>query len=110
IRTRLPSAQFYIVGSNPAPAVQRLAEIEGIHVTGRVPDVRPYVAHAVAAVAPMRIARGIQNKVLEAMAMGKPVIATPGALEGISAEPGRDVLLCVDAPQIADAACRLASG
>ena len=69
-------------------------------VTGRVPDVRPYVAHATAAVAPMRIARGIQNKVLEAMAMGKPVVLTSGALEGIEAEPGTEVILADTAEDV----------
>ncbi len=73
IRRTVPAAQFYIVGSCPSVTVKRLARLEGVFVTGRVHDVRPYVAHATAAVAPMRIARGIQNKVLEAMSMGKPV-------------------------------------
>jgi sugar transferase (PEP-CTERM/EpsH1 system associated) len=108
IRQRHEGAQFFIVGANPSPEVQALAERAGVHVTGRVPDVRPYLAHATAAVAPMRIARGIQNKVLEAMAMGRPVIVTPGALEGIEAEPGRDVVLVPeDAAEIAAAACRM---
>ena len=66
----MPAAQFYIVGNGPTAEVQRLAAIEGVFVTGRVADVRPYVAHATAGVAPMRIARGIQNKVLEAMSLG----------------------------------------
>lgn len=109
IRYTLPSAQFYIVGSNPSPAVLRLADAEGIHVTGRVPDVRPYIAHATAGVAPMRFARGIQNKVLEAMAMGKPIIVTREALEGIEAEPGRDLILANDAVSFAAAACHLAT-
>ena len=109
IRAVHPGAQFFIVGGSPSPEVKRLAAIDGVSVTGRVPDVRPYVAHATAAVAPMRIARGIQNKVLEAMAMGKPVIVTPGALEGIDAIPGRDVILAESAASIAEAAIRLAS-
>jgi glycosyltransferase involved in cell wall biosynthesis len=79
-------------------------------VTGRVPDVRPYVFHATAAVAPMRIARGIQNKVLEAMALGRPVIVTAGALEGIEAEPGQEIVQADTAEDFAAAACRLASG
>jgi glycosyltransferase involved in cell wall biosynthesis len=66
-------------------------------VTGRVADTRPYLAHAAAVVAPLRVARGIQNKVLEGMAMGRPVIASPQAFEGIRAEPGRDLLLARDA-------------
>jgi sugar transferase (PEP-CTERM/EpsH1 system associated) len=109
IRRTVPHAQFYIVGSSPVPAVMALAQIDGVHVTGRVPDVRPYLAHAVAAVAPMRIARGIQNKVLEAMAMAKPVIVTSDALEGIDAIPEVELLLADGAQPFARAACRLAS-
>jgi sugar transferase (PEP-CTERM/EpsH1 system associated) len=75
---------FWIVGSNPSAVVQRLSGGD-IHVTGRVEDVRPYLAHAAAVVAPLRIARGIQNKVLEAMAMASPVIVTPQAREGLEA-------------------------
>ena len=86
------AADFHIVGSSPAPEVRALAG-DGVFVTGRVPDVRPYVQHATAAVAPMRIARGIQNKVLEAMAMGRPVVVTPDALEGIEGTPGQNLLL-----------------
>jgi sugar transferase (PEP-CTERM/EpsH1 system associated) len=107
IRQMRPTAQFFIVGSSPAEAVRRLALLDGVTVTGRVPDVRPYVFHATAAVGPMRIARGIQNKVLEAMAMGKPVIVTSGALEGIEATPGQEVILADDAETFAAAAVRL---
>jgi sugar transferase (PEP-CTERM/EpsH1 system associated) len=107
IRHTLPGARFFIVGSNPSEAVKRLAKRDGVSVTGRVADVRPYIFHATASVAPMRIARGIQNKVLEAMAMGKPVIVTAGALEGIDAIPGRDLLLADDAGSFATAAIRL---
>jgi polysaccharide biosynthesis protein PslH len=107
IQKASPAARFFIVGSNPAEPVKRLATRDGITVTGRVPDVRPYIHHATAAVAPMRIARGIQNKVLEAMAMGKPVIVTSGALEGIDAIPGRDLVLADDAASFASAAIRL---
>jgi len=107
IRRTIPGTRFFIVGGSPADAVRALASIEGVTVTGRVPDVRPYVSHATAAIAPMRIARGIQNKVLEAMAMAKPVIVTSGALEGIDAVPGRDLILADDAAAFADAAIRL---
>ena len=89
VRAAVPEAGFWIVGSNPAKAVLDLAAQPGVTVTGRVPDVRPYLAHAEAVVAPLRIARGIQNKVLEAMAMAKTVVATPQAAEGIGGEPGR---------------------
>ena len=86
-----------IVGGNPAPAVQRLAKLPGIAVTGRVADVRPFLKHALAAVAPMRIARGVQNKVLEAMAMARPVLVSRKGLEGIDARDGEEVLLA-DSP------------
>jgi sugar transferase (PEP-CTERM/EpsH1 system associated) len=108
IRRTVPAAQFYIVGNGPSGEVQRLAAIEGVFVTGRVADVRPYIAHATAGVAPMRIARGIQNKVLEAMSMARPVVLTSGALEGIEAEPGVDVLLADTVADFAAACCRLA--
>ena len=83
--------------------MQALTALPGVTVTGRVPDVRPYLAHAAAAVAPMRIARGIQNKVLEAMAMARPVVVTPDALEGIAAQPGTEVLVAADAAAFAAA-------
>ena len=85
--------------------MQALGQRQGIHVTGTVPDVRPYLAHAQISVAPLRIARGIQNKVLEAMAMAKPVIVSPQALEGISAQAGRDLLLASDASEFIALAC-----
>lgn len=108
IRRTDPDARFHVVGSSPSPEVARLAEIAGVFVTGRVADVRPYVAHATACVAPMRIARGIQNKVLEAMAMARPVVVTRDALTGIDAAPGREVLLADDPDEFA-AACLAAA-
>nr|WP_248287473.1 TIGR03087 family PEP-CTERM/XrtA system glycosyltransferase [Massilia antarctica] len=98
VLARHPAAQFVIVGARPAQEVLQLAALPGVSVTGTVPDVRPYVAHAALCVAPLRIARGIQNKVLEAMSMAKTVVVSPQALEGIAAEPGRDLLLAADAP------------
>jgi len=89
VAARQQDARFYIVGSKPAATVQALGEIPGITVTGRVEDVRPWLAHAHAVVAPLRIARGIQNKVLEALAMEKVVLATPEAWEGIEDFEGR---------------------
>ena len=91
-----PAARFYIVGSRPTAEVQALAKYSGVTVTGAVPDTRPYIAHAAMAVAPLRIARGIQNKVLEAMAMAKPTIVTAQALEGIDAQAGQELLLAND--------------
>jgi sugar transferase (PEP-CTERM/EpsH1 system associated) len=93
VRESVAGLQFHIVGGNPTTEVLRLERIDGVTVTGRVPDMRPYFVHSRAAVTPMRIARGIQNKVLEAMAMGKPTVTTPQSLEGIEAIPGRDLLL-----------------
>ncbi|UEM02739.1 TIGR03087 family PEP-CTERM/XrtA system glycosyltransferase [Skermanella rosea] len=107
IRARRPEARFAIVGAKPDPAVRRLAGQPGVIVTGRVPDVRPYLAHSAVAVAPLRIARGIQNKVLEAMAMGRPVIATPQAHEGIDAGRDAHLLVADDAAGLAAQACRL---
>ncbi|MFP5402700.1 MAG: glycosyltransferase, partial [Gammaproteobacteria bacterium] len=95
IRQQLPGVRFWIVGMNPAPAVQALAG-EGIVVTGTVPDVRPYLAHADVVVAPLRIARGIQNKVLEAMAMARPVVVSADSAAGLAAQPGQDCEIARD--------------
>ena len=93
------NAVFYIVGTRPTEQVVQLGNLPGIKVTGSVPDVRPYLAHANVAVAPLRIARGIQNKVLEAMAMAKTVVVSAQALEGIDAQPGSELLLAKDSHQ-----------
>jgi len=93
IRREIPDVQLCIVGMDPAPAVRRLADEDRVVVTGRVDDVRPYFDSAAVAVAPLRVARGLQNKVLEAMAMRVPVVASPAAFEGISAVAGRDLLV-----------------
>ena len=110
VQSRLPQATFAVVGANPTPAVIELAQSPGVTVTGRVADVRPYLDRATVAVAPMRVARGVQNKVLEGMAMAKTVVTTPQGLEGIDAEPGRH-LIVADAPQaLADAVVAVATG
>ena len=101
LRRAYPTAAFAIVGANPTPRIRALAELPGVLVTGRVADVRPYVAHAAAAVIPLRIARGIQNKVLEAMALGRPVVVTPQAFEGVRAQAGRDLLVADGAEALA---------
>ena len=101
VRQERRDAEFTIVGADPGPAVRALTALPGVHVTGRVADVRPYVAHADAVVAPLGIARGIQNKVMEGMAMGRPVIATPQAFAGIRAVPGDDLLVAGTAPAFA---------
>ena len=94
ILERWPTARFYIVGRSPAAQVLALAS-ENIVVTGTVPDVRPYLQHAAAVVAPLRIARGIQNKILEAMAMARPVIASAECAAAVNAEKGRELLTAV---------------
>lgn len=86
LRQRFPALRFHIVGRAPAPAVLALAG-DAVHVTGTVPDVRPYLQHAAAVVAPLRLARGIQNKVLEAMAMARPVVAAGTCVRAITADP-----------------------
>ena len=103
VREAVPAVQFTIVGSRPGEAVRALARQPGVVVTGSVPDVRPYLAHAACAVAPLRIARGVQNKVLEAMAMARPVVASAQAAEGIRAEAGRDFVLAQGEAEFAHA-------
>ncbi|MGV6806346.1 MAG: TIGR03087 family PEP-CTERM/XrtA system glycosyltransferase [bacterium] len=107
VKKQFANARFYIVGSNPTSEVMALSKQTGVVVTGRVPDIRPYVINASLAVAPMRIARGVQNKVLEAMALCKPVIVTPEALEGIDASDGLEVMLAETAETFADRACQV---
>jgi sugar transferase (PEP-CTERM/EpsH1 system associated) len=92
IRERHPQAEFRVVGRAPAPEVQRLAGLPGVTVLGTVPDVRPFVASAAAAVIPLRLARGIQNKVLEALALARPVVAAPPALAALGTVPGEHLL------------------
>lgn len=101
VRDAIPNAMFAIVGSNPSDAVKALDALPGVWVTGRVGDVRPYVKHAACAVAPLRLARGVQNKVLEAMAMARPVVASPQAAEGISAHTGTDLIVAENAGDFA---------
>jgi len=98
VRGQLPDARFVIVGRDPATAVRRLAGLPGVTVTGAVADVRPYLADAAVAVAPFRIARGVQNKVLEAMASGLPVVGTRLAFQGITANKG-DGVRVADSPE-----------
>lgn len=104
VRDTIPDAMFAIVGSNPSEAVKALDAQPGVWVTGRVDDVRPYVQHAACAIAPLRLARGVQNKVLEAMAMARPVVASPQAAEGISALAGEDFMV---AENVADFAAQV---
>ena len=92
IHQRYPEAKFYVVGKSPTKDVRALQSIGGIVVTGSVPDVRPWLLRSTCAVVPLRIARGVQNKVLEAMACGRPVICSSEPLKGLAAEPGVHLL------------------
>ncbi len=107
IRARHPDAHFAIVGRNPSKSVQALADLPGLIVTGGVPDVRGWLAAADVVVAPLRIARGIQNKVLEAMAMARPVVASAQAAEGIDATDGAHLMVAADVAGEAEAVCAL---
>lgn len=97
IQSARPDVKFVIAGGNPTPQVQALAS-DKIIVTGRVNDVRPFIKKAACVVAPLRIARGIQNKVLEAMSLDKPVVCTSMAMEGINAAES-DAVKVEDNPQ-----------
>jgi sugar transferase (PEP-CTERM/EpsH1 system associated) len=107
IRAREPAAHFYVVGMNPSAVVRELEGLGHVTVTGRVDDVRPWVAHAACAVAPLRVARGIQNKVLEAMAMAQPVVVSDTCAGSLDAQAGRDYIVAGDAQSFADAVLAL---
>lgn len=106
LRQRWPALRLHIVGRSPTPAVQALAGA-AVAVTGTVPDVRPYLQHAAVVVAPLRLARGVQNKVLEAMAMARPVVAATHCVEAIDARPGTEILAAGDAAEHAERVAEL---
>ncbi|MDX1656470.1 MAG: TIGR03087 family PEP-CTERM/XrtA system glycosyltransferase, partial [Candidatus Competibacteraceae bacterium] len=110
IHRRVAGARFYIVGSRPSPVVQGLEQLPGVRVTGAVADIRPYLAHAAAAVAPLRIARGVQNKVLEALAMARPVLATRAAMDGILPCAALQPLVADEPPLLVERAVELLDG
>lgn len=105
VQKQYPAVQFHIVGARPSPNVQSLGRLGGVHVSGTVADIRPYLQHATLVVVPLQIARGIQNKVLEAMAMAKTVIATPEAMEGIQHIPAKEVLVATSAADFISCIC-----
>jgi sugar transferase (PEP-CTERM/EpsH1 system associated) len=107
IREKRGKTTFSVVGSSPPAGLRRLGAASDAEVTGWVPDVRNYLWSARVCVVPLRIARGVQNKVLEAMAAGVPVLCTPKALEGIHAEPGKDVVVGETAEELAQLALEL---
>lgn len=109
IRRANPKARLVIVGASPARAIRRLDRVDGVTVTGSVKDVRPFVRASALTLAPLMIARGTQNKILESMAMGVPVVASPLAARGVDAVPGEH-LLTADCPrEVAEAALSLMS-
>jgi sugar transferase (PEP-CTERM/EpsH1 system associated) len=107
LRSRHPEAKFHVVGRNPTARLLAHHGAPGVHVWGEVPDVRPFIAAADAVLAPLLIARGVQNKVLEAMAMARPVVLTPEAATGIAARDGAE--WCVAPPDPQAMAARLAT-
>ncbi|HYL92213.1 MAG TPA: TIGR03087 family PEP-CTERM/XrtA system glycosyltransferase, partial [Alphaproteobacteria bacterium] len=107
IRQQVPDANLRIIGANPTSDVVKLADFPGVTVTGSVPDVRPCLAEAVVAIAPLKIARGTQNKILECMAMGIPVVCSPEASNGVQAVPGEHLLVGRDPQDFASQVIRL---
>lgn len=101
IAAQRPHARFYIVGMRPTPAVLSLARDPRVTVTGLVPDVRPYLQHACVVVAPLRVARGIQNKVLEGMAMARPVVVSAAAATGLPGRGGIDFEVAAEPSEFA---------
>ena len=107
VSQRIPDCQLWIVGAEPAPAVQKLAQIPGVTVTGYVPDLNDYLNRAAVFCAPLRFAAGIQFKVVEAMAAARPVITTSMVNEGLKAQPGAELVIADSPEQIANAAINL---
>ena len=106
LRRRFPDLELWIVGKSPPPDVQALAG-EGVFVTGHVPDVTPYYQRAAVAVVPLQAGGGSRLKILEAMALGRPVVSTTVGAEGIEVTSGRDILLADEAGAFAEAVARL---
>ena len=106
IRRNIPNAVFYVVGAQPGPQLSGLRS-KDVVITGAVDDIRPYLQHAAVAVAPLHMARGVQNKVLEAMAMAKVVVATTPASRALDVRPGHELLLADDPAAFADQVSRV---
>jgi glycosyltransferase involved in cell wall biosynthesis len=107
VRERHPTATFRVIGRKPDAAVVKLGQRPGVEIVGQVPDVRPFVASEAVSVVPMRLSRGLQNKVLESLAMGKATVAAPPALAAIRAVPGRDLLKAESADEWVTSVCQL---
>ncbi len=109
LRHRFPTIDFWMIGADPTAPVRMVAHGD-VHILRRAGDIRPYLAHADAVIAPLRVARGIENYVLEGMAMARPVIATPAALDGLEFTIGEEVLCSASAPGFASAVAVALSG
>lgn len=107
VKAKRPEVQFWIVGSGPSERVKALTGISGIHVTGKVDDIRPYVNSATVFVCPLRVGSGVKNKILAAMAMQKATVATSMSIEGLDLADGREVLLADEPQAFADKVVRL---
>lgn len=107
IRCHRPQASFWIVGACPSPRVEALAAIAGVKVTGTVPDIREFIWSASVYVSPLRFGAGVKNKILEAMALGAPIVATPPSLTGTPLKDGQELLVARGPAEIADAVLRL---
>ena len=106
LRSEHPDLRFMVVGRRPGRRLRRSAARLGFTLTGAMPDVRPFLAHSAVAVAPLRVAQGVPNKVLEAMAMAKAVVATPAAVAGLRVRAGQDIVLAADPDSFARAIAR----
>jgi sugar transferase (PEP-CTERM/EpsH1 system associated) len=107
VRARRPDAKLLIVGADPSPAVRKLGELPGVTVTGSVPDVRPHLQKSALMVAPLNIARGTQNKILEAMASGVPVVVSDVAAGGVDAVAGEHFAVASSPEEYARAILRI---
>ncbi len=107
LKAKRPAMKLLIVGADPSPAMRALGQLPGVTVTGSVPDVRPFVRGSALMVAPLAIARGTQNKILEAMAMGVPVVTSSAAAGGVDAEAPQHFLVADDPQALADAVLRV---
>ena len=107
IQDKVPDVQFSIVGGNPSARVQKLAEREGVVVTGRVPEIKPYFAEATVFIVPLRIGSGTRLKILEALAMGKAIVSTSVGAEGLDLKDGEEIFIADEPTTFADAVTRL---
>jgi len=107
IRKEIPGVKLWVIGGNPPPSVEELSGQAGVEVTGYVGDIRPYLNASSVYIAPIRIATGLHAKILEAMAMGLPVVATPQSCEGMGVVDGEHALLAATPGIFADKVAQL---